>query len=82
MFCHPQLDESCALDPEAQGDSGAMVVTAPGWILTLQPSSYTTVALPPGPAMMEFIDIGAGAAGERFEALAVIDGEVARVRAR
>jgi hypothetical protein len=41
------------LDPEAQGDSGAMVVTAPGWILTLQPSSYTTVALPLGPTMTE-----------------------------
>jgi hypothetical protein len=47
------MGQVSAFDPEAQGDNGAMVITAPGRTSTLQPSSYVIVALPPGPTITE-----------------------------
>jgi hypothetical protein len=45
----PQVSSFAALDPEAQGDNGEMVVTAPGRTLTFQPSitASPTLALVP-----------------------------------
>ncbi len=64
------------MEPEAQGDNGAIVVTAPGSTLTLQPSAYTTVAEPPGLTMTESPTL-ASAAVDRLETLTLIDREVA-----